>query len=604
MTKADKKYLWDLESLLEKGTVEQLFDKWEKQEEKLISLFPTFIDSLSNFKQWLVESEKTEILSNKIYNYVSNSLNEDLSNPTILGWMQRLQNKSNEYSVAVSNYNNVVIKNKTKILEYLKDPEIQEYKIGFDRIFESSKHMLDAKSELLLAKLSIYTPGIEDTYSTLIDNDLKYEDAINSKGKKVKLATQADIFRNLKSTDPVLRKSTWLSFHKAFYGIRATLTKTLYYNYLQLNTLAKVRGFDNYVAQTAFADEIKVDFILKLYEKIKLFKPLIKRYQKAKAPVLKQLFNLSKINPWDGYLELSKIQKKYTIEEAQQMVLDAVKILGTEYTKTVKRAFTERWISWLPSPTKHTGAYSIGGTKGLDKFFISMNFDETLRAVYTLAHELGHSLNSYYCNKEQDIYVGTSIFYAEVSSITNEMFMNFYLLDKNQDNPKAKLSILDEMISNFIATTTRQVIFSEFEYKSNEIINKSEPFSYEVVEKLYKDISAEYVESSVDYEKDPYFYSLITPLRIPHFYVGNFYVYKYAIGQIAAVLIAHRIKSNPENKAKLFSFLSSGNKLSPLETIKLLGINLEEDEAWTEAYNIFESWVSEFEKCAKKQKNK
>lgn len=595
----NKKYNWDLQSLLKNKTLDDLFNEWEEQEKKLVELYPTFLDTLDNFKNWLKENEKSEILSNRLSNYISNSIHENLSDPEMLGWMQKLQMKSNEYSITFSNYSNIVIKNKDKINEYLKDSEISEYQIAFDHIFKSEKYLLDDKSEELLTKISITSPAIDDVYSTLTDNDLKFEDAINSKNKLVKLKTQADVFKNLKSNDEVLRKSTWYSFHKAFYNLRGTLTKTLYYNYLQLNTYAKIRGFENYVAHTAYSDEIEVDFILKLYEKVKLFKPLIAIYQKARSKVLKKMFNLKKINPWDGYLELTKKENKYSIEDAKEMVLKAVNLLGNEYVSVVKKAFNENWISWLPKPNKHTGAYSIGGTKGLDKFFILMNFDETLRSVYTIAHELGHSLNSYYCNKEQKIYVGTSIFYAEVSSITNEMFLNYYLLENNNDD-KMKLSILDEMISNFIATTTRQVIFSEFEYKANELVNNSMPFNYEVISELYNNISKQYMELKNDYTKDPYMYSLITPLRIPHFYVGNFYVYKYAIGQIAAIIIASRIKKDSSNKEKLFKFLSSGNKLSPIETIKLLGIDLNSDEIWVEAYQIFESWVLEFEKICKK----
>lgn len=595
------KYKWDIESLLQGKSLEDLFKKWETQYKKLIDIYPEFCKSIDNFKTWLKENEKLTILSNRLYNYISNSLNEDLANPELNGWMQKLTIKANEYAQTFSNYDNLVIKNKKVITEYLADKKLSEYTRMFELIFKSSKYLLDDKSEKLISKLSIYNGSIDDVYSTLTDNDLLFEDAINEKDKKVPLKTQADVFKNLKSKDNTLRKSTWLSFHKAFFNVRNTLTKSLYYNYLMLNTNAKIRGFEDYIHSTAYNDEIKVDFINKVYENVKLYKPLVNKFTETRSSILKKMYSLKKVEPWDNYLELSKQEKTYTIEQAQKIVLKALNILGEEYIEIVKKAFEENWISWLPNPNKQTGAYSIGGTKGLDKYFISMNFDSTLRSVYTLAHELGHSLHSYYFGKKQKVYQGCSIFYAEIASIANEMFLNNHLL-KTSNDQELKLSILDEMISNFIATTTRQVIFSNFEYEANKMVNESIPFNYESISKLYFDTINQYMDTKIEYDKQPGSLSLVTPLRISHFYVGNFYVYKYAIGQIASIIIANRIINDPSQKDYLFKFLSSGNSLSPLDTIKLLGIDLTTEEPWLEAKEIFESWINEYISLAKELK--
>ena len=594
-------YKWDLESLLENKTLDDLFNEWVQSENELIQHYPMFLENINNFKKWIKLNEKNELISNRLMNYISNSINENLADPYFIGWSQKLQAKSTEFSTIFSDYDNILIKNKDKINEYLKDSELVDYQLMFDRVFKNKDYLLDEKTEKALSQLSAYNSGFDDIFSTLTDSDLKFKDAINSKGKKVPIKTQADVVKNLKNHDRELRKSTWFSFNEAFNSIQDTLTKTLYYNYLMLNSNAKIRGFKDYISATAFADEVDVEFIKFVYSNIKKFKSNNLEYAKYHSNILKSLFKLDKINPWDSSLELTKQNISYTIDQAKQEVLEALKILGKQYTDKIQEAFDKRWISWMPSPGKQTGAYSIGNTKGLTKYFISMNFDETIRSVYTLIHELGHSMNSFYTDTNQKIYDGTSIFYAEVASITNEMLLNYHLLNKYKDNKKIQLMIYDEMLSNFFATTTRQVIFSDFEFRANQLINDSQPFTAKSLKKIYQECCNEYSSISIKNNKllD---IALITPLRIPHFYVGNFYVYKYAIGQIAAILIAHEINQNNSAREKLFNFLSSGSSKTPIETIKLLGVDLTTEQPWDKANEIIKSWLNEYKKIAKELK--
>ncbi len=231
-----------------------------------------------------------------------------------------------------------------------------------------------------------------------------------------------------------------------------------------------------------------------------------------------------------------------------------------------------------------------------------MNYDKTLNSVYTLIHELGHSLNSYYYSTAQKVYCSTSIFTAEIASITNEMILNYYLLDKYQDDPHMQVQILDELLSGFYATTTRQIIFSNFEYEMNEIVNKNEPFVYEVVSKKYLEMMQKYmvIKNPQKFEKEPYKYSLVTPLRISHFYVGNFYVYKYAIGQVVAIICASKIHAgDKEFINKYYEFLKSGTSKSPLDTIKILGIDLTKKEPWEFANQVIEEFIGRFKKIKK-----
>lgn len=593
----NKDYKWDIESILEGQSIDELFNLWKKKNDYLIEIYPNFLDSLDLFKNWLMSNEEETILSNRLFNYISNSLNENLNSSELNGWMQKLQMSSVFYSEKFSDYENKILKNKNKIIEYLKDEKISHYKRQFDLIFKFEKFILDDKSEKLLTNISAYNNGFDDIFSTLVDNDFKYDSVLDSNNQKVELKTQADVFKNLKSKDRLLRERVWLSFHSTFDNFKTTLTKSLYYNYLMFNINAKIRGFNDYIESTAFSDEINVDFIDHVYKNVKKFKDNVDEFISLRKQAIMKMFKIDDFKPWDAYLELKTETTKYSIEEAKKEVLDSLSILGKEYTNIIQKAFNERWISWLPSESKQTGAYSIGGIKGLKKYFISMNFDETLNSVYTLTHELGHSVNSYFISQNQKVYQGCSIFYAEISSITNEMFLNHHLLEKYKNNPKIQLMIYDEMISGFIATTTRQVIFSEFEYEANKLVNNQIPFTYDSISNVYLETMKKYMETNLETQKFPEALSLLTPLRISHFYVGNFYVYKYAIGQVAAIIISEKIKNNDiQAKENYFKFLSSGNSLSPLDTIKLLNIDLTTNQPWDEANEIIKKWINEYKK--------
>jgi oligoendopeptidase F len=222
-----------------------------------------------------------------------------------------------------------------------------------------------------------------------------------------------------------------------------------------------------------------------------------------------------------------------------------------------------------------------------------MNFDHTLNSISTIVHELGHSMNSFYTNKQQKIYTNNPIFCAEIASIVNEQLLYYYLLDKYKDNQSMQRYVLDRMLSSFFATTTRQIIFSNFEYVMNEYINKNMPFTKEVVRETYQSMIEKY-QGFIDHEnklfnQEPYSYGLSTIFRIGHFYVGNFYVYKYAVGQIVAILIADQIYHHKSDTLKkYFKFLSSGSSLPSLETIKILGIDLTKQTTYDQVYQIVE----------------
>ncbi len=270
-----EKYNWDLDSLLEGKNVETLFEEWIKENEKLIKIFPTFYLSKNQFKKWININERVELIENRLYNFISNKLNEELTNSQWLGLLQKFNKYSNIFHVRTSNYVNLVIANNKKISNYLnEDSELKQYKREFELIYRLKTHILSQEQEKVISKLGILGSSISDIFTTLTDNDIKIDDALDSKGKIYKINTQSDVSRLLKNKDRTLRKNVWINFHKSFNNYINTLTQTMYYNYLQFNTYAKIRNFKDYIDAAAFNDEINLDFILNLYSKIEKFKDL------------------------------------------------------------------------------------------------------------------------------------------------------------------------------------------------------------------------------------------------------------------------------------------------------------------------------------------
>lgn len=589
-------YQWDLEAILENEPLDKLYKQWLDGINQLLALYPKIFDTLENFKHWLKAGLEMSVLSNRLYNYVSNNANLDVTNPTWIGYSQKMRNDSNNYNVVTSDYENRVLENMDKVQAYLKDSEVQAYQRSFDLIFREKPHILSKVEEKLLAELSHADGGVSEIYEALITSDIQYQPALDSHQQVHEIKTLTDAFLLLKSRDGVLRKNAWINFHQAYYQLKNSLTHAVYYNFLELNTGSKIHKFTDYISACCFDDEIDKDLIPHIYKQVETYQPLNATYRKHRDQLLKQILNLKTVEIWDNNVDLCHKDIKFTIEEAQALVLEALAPLGAEYTQVVKKAFTERWISWLPQPNKYTGAYSIGGTKGLKKFYILMNYDKTLNSVSTLIHELGHSLNSYYYN-DQKVYASTSIFTAEVASITNEMLLNYHLLTKYAHDDEMQLMVLDELISGFFATTSRQIVFSNFEWIINEKINQNEPVTFEVMAETYKNLNAQYLYSpnTAKYAEAPYSLALVTPLRISHFFAGNFYVYKYAIGQIVACLAAYDIVNHVPGAIERYKqFLQSGTSRSPLETIKLLGIDLHSAEPWQRAKAIMQEFVDKF----------
>lgn len=603
-----EKYNWNLEDILKGKTIDELFEEWKDNEKKLIEIYNQgncYLD-INNLKKFLKQSEKTTIISNRLFNYVFNKLNEDLSNQQLQNWSQKISLEASKFGVNFANQKNIILKNEKLISGFIKnDKEINKYKRSFDLIFKEKKHKISEKEEILLTKLSPALDSNNSIFDILSCSEIELLDAKDKNNKTIKFNSISDIMFILqKSNDRILRKNAYKSLNQSFIKFENTLTKTLYQQFLVFNETAKIYNFKNYIDKVCFDDEVETKFIDHVYSQVETYKFAYRKFSEIESKYRKKVLKINKLEQWDKSYDIySNKNENLTIEDTKEIVLEALSIMGNEYITIVKKAFDENWISWLPKKGKQTGAYSIGGTKGLDKYYILMNFDKTYSSVTTIAHELGHSLNSYYNNKAQDIYSDVKIFYAEIASITNEILLNYYLLNKNKDNKKAMLKIYHDMITNFFGCTTRQIMFSETEKTIIDYIDQNKPVSPQELKEIYSKTFIKYCDTKPEKAKELLEKNngeaLSIIFRLSHFYTGIFYVYKYSIGLVVGILCANKIFSKDKDfTKKYFDFLSSGTSLSPLDTINILGIDLTKSEPWQEALKIVENWINNFKKIS------
>ena len=592
-----KKNLWNLKPLLNKKNLNDNFKEWLKQKNYLIKIYPSFCKTFENFKEWHIKELEFAKISNRIANYISCNLTENVISPLWNKWTQKFNFEFANFQKQIANIENIILKNKKNILCWIEDDFFKDYKRSYLLLFKSEKHILLENEEKIITDLLLVTSGFYETFSIFSSSNIKYDKLKNKFNKNFSVATESDIFKYLKSKDEVLRKNAWNNYNNTYFKYKETLSSLLYYSFLNFNTIAKLRNFNDYVDMCCYEDEIDESLILFIYKKVLKFSNLAKRFYEIRNKILKINNNLKKVNPWDKNLSIISFEKDFPLKQAKEIVLDSYKIFGNDYVSLVNRIFKENWISYFPKENKQQGAYTVGDTLGLNIFPISLDYDQTISSVYTLTHEIGHAFHAYWSSKYQKVNSENEIFYSEIPSIANEVILSYSLMNKYK-NKKIYLLVLDEMICNFFDTVIRQTVFSNFEYIFSKKIAEQKFISYDEIEKIYGKLLEKYYLTKTDKKINK---SLVSILRIDHFYAGNFYVYKYVIGQIIGFICAQKLINNENNFLnKYFNFLASGSSLSPLDTIKLLGFNLKDNEIWLQCFKNISSLVDLYEKEYKK----
>ncbi|WP_261368926.1 M3 family metallopeptidase [Mycoplasma struthionis] len=533
----ENKYRFDLEAILENKTLDELKKEFFLLFDKLIEIKDSKYENIENYLKSIELSKQLGIINNKISNYLSNNINTNLVNQKYLVLLAEFEKEVTEKNKLLGSEINRLKKYENKIREYLKDPRLNEVKKDIEASFETLEHKLNDEVEEYLIKSSAADTDLSELFAILTDSEVLYG-FVNKNNKKIKI-TNANIGLLRKDKDEKVRKDAHVNYLKGFIKHKHSLSFMLYNHFKELSVDALIRNFSSTVESFLLADHVDKKLLNILYTQVQNKMPLIKKYYDAYKKFYKARFKKD-IRRWDWSYPIFSIKNKYSIEEAKDIVLEALKIMPQEYNNIVKKALNENWVDFISVPSKITGAYSIGESYGLNKKYILMNFDYTLSSVNTLAHEMGHSLHSYFSDTYQPYFRSKyPIFLAEIASIFNELMLNDYLV-KNAKSDKEKFMLLNQSIDDFIATVIKQTEWSNYEYDLYEAVDKQMPVNtFEALENIYLNNAKKY--STTNKYNKPNDIATINSVIVPHYYYG-FYVYKYAIGYICANVFFNQYK--------------------------------------------------------------
>ena len=468
---------------------------------------------------------------------------------------------------------------------YNEKPELVKYKIFITEIRRGKEHSLSPELEKLLAGTNELAELPYEGFATLSNADLKFPEITNEKGEKIQI-TNGRFVPLEESKDRALRKEVFEKYYETFGSFKNTWAILYAGQVKQLMFNARARKYSTTLEASVDGNNVSPEVYKNLVEAINDNLDKMHRYVRLR----KKLLEVDELHMYDVYVPIVKdYEVKYTIEEAKELVLKAVEPLGANYVRLLEKAFAARWIDVVENEGKRSGAYS-SGMYGVHPFVL-LNFNGTLDNVFTLAHEMGHAMHSYFSNEAQNFLDSRyKIFVAEVASTTNEVLLMEYMLKNARDN-KERTYLLNHYMDSFKGTVYRQTMFAEFEKTSNEIAESGEPLTHENLTKLYLELNKKYYgEDMVSDELIGYEW-----MRIPHFYY-NFYVYQYATGYSAAVAIAHRILKEGDSAVKDYmKFLHSGCTDDPVSLLKIAGVDMATKEPINSALEVFDRVIGEME---------
>lgn len=574
-------------------------EEWEKEFDQLQKDIP----QIAEFRGKLAESSDTlyallqlqDQLSErlgKLYVYARMRYDQDTTNSFYQGMNGKAQSLLTVFSSNMSYITPEILEmDESTIEKFIEENEdLKLYKQTLDEINRKRPHVLTEKEEELLAHASEALRTSSETFSMLNNADLKFPTIKNEKGEEVDL-THGRYISFLESSDRRVRKDAFKAMYETYGKYKNTFASTLSGNIKKDNFYAKVRNYDSARQAALDANNIPESVYDNLVDAINEKLPLLHRY----AELRKEVLELDEVHMYDMYTPLIQdIDMKVTYEEAKQYVLDGLAPLGEEYVSIVQEAYDNRWIDVLENKGKRSGAYS-SGTYGTNPYIL-LNWQDGVNDMFTLAHELGHSVHSYYTRKNQPYRYGNySIFVAEVASTANEALLNEYLLN-HFDDEKKKLYILNNFLEGFRGTVFRQTMFAEFEHDIHIRDQKGEPLTAEKLTEIYYDLNKKYFGENVVSDEE----IGLEWARIPHFYY-NYYVYQYATGYAAATSLANQILAEGKPAVNRYiDFLKAGSSDYPIEVLKKAGVDMTSKDPVLVALDVFEEKLNEMEKLLKK----
>jgi len=582
------KYNWDLKDIFE---TKQDFDNYCKELEKDLEEIKNYKGKLAEcseniYKCYEIYEKALEKIEN-IYAYGMLTYHLDMSNQESIKLFKQVENIEANFGVEISFIIPEITKIDEKVLEkwILENKKLKKYERILKDIIEDKKHILSETEESLLSSYQEVFSSSENTYDILTNAEFKYGKLKEENGNETEM-TDGNYSRFLKSKNEDIRKQAFDLMYNQYSKFENTITDLYLTRVKQAVITSKLRKYKSSLEKAVLNDDASLKVYEKLIESINKNLSVNHKFIKLKKDLLKKEIHL-----WDMYVNpIENEDEKISFDDARKEVLNGLEILGEEYTEKLKEAFDNKWIDVFEKPNKRSGAYSMG-VYGKHPFVL-LNFVETKRDISTVAHELGHSMHSYYSNKTQNIINSNyTIMVAEVASTVNEILLINYQIE-NETNKLKKMELIYELLEMIRATLFRQAMFAEFEKIIHEKIEKSEMLSSEDLCNIYYELNKKYFgEDAVIDEKIKYEW-----LRIPHFYTP-FYVYKYATGISSAIAIASKIlKKEPGFTEKYIEMLKQGCLKKSVELLKMVDVDLESNNPYDDAIQFYNEKIDELQK--------
>lgn len=580
-------YKWDLSKIYSsKEDWQKDFDVVKEEILKIKDYKDNFLKNGKKFYEFLKYDENVSRRLEKIYYYAHLNYDADTLNEKYKVMMNKVSDLYVIYNELSSFVTPELLKLDKKKLESFYDDEekLKEYKFNIENIYRYKEHTLDEDKERMLSNLSNCLSSPEEIYEVLTDSDFEYDYIIDENGNKVKF-NESNYSLFIKSKDRNIRKKAFEMLHDKYKKYIRTIA-TIYKSEVETNVVtAKIKNYDSAISASLYSDNVPVKIYDNLIKVVNDNLNVLYNYYDLK----KKILSLDEFHMYDTYVEIiNKVDKKYTFDEAKEMVISALSVLGDEYISNLKKAFDEKWIDIYHNKGKRSGAYSSGNYD--INPYVLLNYEGTLDDVSTLAHELGHSMHTYLsCHNNPYQYSSYEIFVAEVASTVNELLLANYML-KNSKDKNEKLAIINHILDLYKATLFRQTMFAEFEQKTHSLREQGEVLTSDLLSNTYYDLIKKYFGKNVVCD-DLIKYEWA---RIPHFYYG-FYVYKYATGISAASYIVDGILNNKEGQLESYiNFLKTGGSMYPLDELKVANIDLTNEEVIQSAIKTFEKYIKEF----------
>jgi len=584
----DSKYKWDLSSMFPSDEAfEAGLEELKAYCPKLLAFKGKISTSAQALLEYLQLEDQMNLLLYKIINYAERKSDEDTRVAKYQAYVANATSAYTQVGEATSWFAAELLAIPAESAEkfYAEVPALEFYRRKLNKILNQREHTLSAEEEALLARAEELAVQPTNIFSMFDDADLTFEDAVDSEGKTHKL-TSGSFVPLLMDADRVLRESAFKQLYSRFGEFRNTSAAILTSQVKNLQFFSSSRKYVSSLEAALAENEIPVEVYNNLIDAVHQNFPAFYKY----VDLRKRVMGLDELHFWDVYTPLvDDVDMKFTYEEACDLIVKALAPMGEEYVNLVKKGLESRWVDVYETPGKRSGAYSAGG-KGMNPVML-LNFQGGLDDVYTLIHEMGHSLHTYFSSHNQEItYSDYSIFVAEVASTCNEALLSHYLLE-HETNPARHAYILNHFLEGFRGTIYRQCMFAEFERDISQMNADGVALNAEVLSERYGKLCAEYFGPGIELDEE----IKLEWSRIPHFYY-NFYVYQYCIGFSAAIALSQRILSEGEPAVKDYiGYLSGGCSKTPIELLRGAGVDMATPDPVNAALKYFGELVDQLE---------